>query len=191
MVCCSGTCAHACIYKLLYATCTCILYLYATDGPDYTSGLLTAVFRGSSSAVVSVPTLHDNIVEGEENFAAVILVPLDATMTYRVRSGTPATATVVINDDDSKFSSCMFPAIFMCILSIACHLMCMCIIFNYIFCTSPCWIIDLTVFFNSTFHSVPEGESQVLVLKADKPFEVSFIVIVTLVDVSAVGKWME
>ncbi len=49
----------------------------------------------------------------------------------------------------------------------------------------------MTVFFNSTFHSVTEGENQVLILKADKPFEVSFIVIVTLVDVSAVGKWME
>ena len=49
----------------------------------------------------------------------------------------------------------------------------------------------MTVFFNSTFHSVPEGESQVLVLKADKPFEVSFIVIVTLVDSTAVGKWMD
>ena len=46
----------------------------------------------------------------------------------------------------------------------------------------------MKVFFNSTFHSVPEGESQVLVLKADKPFEVSFIVIVTLVDSTAVGK---
>ena len=69
--------------------------------------------------------------------------------------------------------------------------MCMCNNYNYIFSTSPCWIIDLTVLFNSTLHSVPEGESQVLVLKADKPFEVSFIVIVTLVDVTAVGKWME
>ena len=67
----------------------------------------------------------------------------------------------------------------------------MCNNYNYIFSTSPCWIIDLTVFFNSTFHSVTEGENQVLILKADKPFEVSFIVIVTLVDVTAVGKWME
>ena len=86
----------------------------------------------------------------------------------------------------------MFHAIFKCILSIACHVMCMCINnYNYIFPMSPCWIIDMTVFFNSTLHSVPEGESQVLVLKADKPFEVSFIVIVTLVDVTAVGKWIE
>ena len=88
-----------------------LVYLYATDGPDYTSGLLTAVFRGSSTAVVSVPTLPDNIVEGEENFTAVILVPVDATTTYRVTRGTPATATVVINDDDSKFSApvCFMP----------------------------------------------------------------------------------
>ena len=72
------------------------------DGPDYTSGVLTTAFRGSSTAVVLVPTLPDNIVEGEENFTAAILVPVDAATTYRVRSGTPARATVVINDDDSK-----------------------------------------------------------------------------------------
>ena len=72
------------------------------DGPDYTSGVLTTAFKGSSTTVVPVPTLPDNIVEGEENFTAVIVVPVDATMAYRVRSGTPATATVVINDDDSK-----------------------------------------------------------------------------------------
>ena len=79
--------------------------LVSDSGPDYTSGLLTAAFRGSSTAVVSVPTLPDNIVEGEETFTAVILVPVGVTTTYRVRSGTPATATVVINDDDSKFTA--------------------------------------------------------------------------------------
>ena len=77
-------------------------------GPDYTSGLLATTFRGSSTAVVSVPTLPDSIVEGEENFTAAILVPLDATTTYRVTRGTPATATVVINDDDSKFSALVY-----------------------------------------------------------------------------------
>ena len=76
--------------------------LIPDSGLDYTGGLLTASFRGSSTAVVPVPTLHNNIVEGEESFTAVILVPVDATMACRVRSGTPATATVVINDDDSK-----------------------------------------------------------------------------------------
>ena len=73
-----------------------------SDGPDYTSGVLTTAFRGSSTAVVPVPTLPDNIFEGEESFIAVIIVPVDATRTYRVRRGTPAAATVVINDDDSK-----------------------------------------------------------------------------------------
>ena len=72
------------------------------DGSDYTGGVLTTAFRGNSTAVVPVPTLPDNIVEGEESFTAAILVPVDATTTYRVTSGTPATATVVINDDDSK-----------------------------------------------------------------------------------------
>ena len=86
MVSCSGTGAHS----------------VPDSGLDYTGGLLTAAFRGSSTAVVPVPTLHDNIVEGEESFTAALLVPLDATTTYRVTRGTPATATVVINDDDSK-----------------------------------------------------------------------------------------
>ena len=76
--------------------------LIPDSGLDYTGGLLTASFRGNSTAIVPVPTLHDNIVEGEENFTAVILVPVDATMACRVRSGTPSTATVVITDDGSK-----------------------------------------------------------------------------------------
>ncbi len=79
--------------------------LVSDSGPDYTSGLLTAAFRGSSTAVVPVPTLPNNIVEGEENFTAAILVPLDATLACRVTRGTPATATVVINDDYGKLSA--------------------------------------------------------------------------------------
>ena len=75
------------------------------DGPDYTSSLLTAVFRGNSTAVVPVPTLPDYIVEGEESFTAAIVVPVDATMAYRVTRGSPATATVAIIDNDSKFSA--------------------------------------------------------------------------------------
>ena len=82
------------------------------------SGVLTTVFRGSSTAVVPVPTLPDNIVEGEESFTAVIIVPVDATMAYRITRGSPATATVVIIDNDSKFSAFeyVFPAIIKCML---------------------------------------------------------------------------
>ena len=76
--------------------------LIPDSGLDYTGDLLTAAFRGNSTAVVPVPTLPNSIVEGEENFTAVIVVPLDASMACRVRSGTPATATVVITDDGSK-----------------------------------------------------------------------------------------
>ena len=93
------------LYLRLY-----IMYLHSIcilipDGPDYTSSLLTAVFRGNSTAVVPVPTLPDYIVEGEESFTAAIVVPVDATMAYRVTRGSPATATVVIIDNDSKFSA--------------------------------------------------------------------------------------
>ena len=95
------------VMKLVHIPCNVyqqhtVLYAFPDSGLDYTGGLLTAVFKGSSTAVVPVPTLTNSIVEGEENFTAVIVVPLDATMACRVRSGTPARATVVINDDDSK-----------------------------------------------------------------------------------------
>ena len=79
--------------------------MFIPDGPDFTSSLLTAVFRGSSTAVVPVPTLPDYIVEREESFTAAIIVPVDATMAYRVIRGSPARATVVIIDNDSKFSA--------------------------------------------------------------------------------------
>ena len=88
------------------------------DCLDYTSSLLTAVFRGNSTAVVPVPTLPDYIVEGEESFTAAILVPVDATVVYRVTRGSPARATVMIIDNDSKFSAFeyVFPAIIKCML---------------------------------------------------------------------------
>ena len=80
--------------------------LIPDSGLDYTSSLLTAVFNGSSTAVVSVPTLPDDIVEGEENFTAIIIVPVDATTTYRVTRGTPATATVLRTQMTAKGVSC-------------------------------------------------------------------------------------
>ena len=103
------------LYIVKYVHIPCNLYLQHTylcsicmlipDCLDYTSSLLTAVFRGNSTAIVPVPTLPDYIVEGEENFAAVIIVPVDATVAYRITRGSPATATVVIIDNDSKFSA--------------------------------------------------------------------------------------
>ena len=87
---------------MLCAYYVCNYCMLIPDASDYTGGVLTTAFRGNSTAVVPVPTLPDNIVEGDESFTAAILVPVDATMAYRVRSGTPATATVVITDDDSK-----------------------------------------------------------------------------------------
>ena len=76
--------------------------MFFVDGADYTGGLLTATFSGSSTAVVQVPTLPDDDVEGVESFTAVIQVPAETTQDYRVTAGSPDTATVLINDDDSK-----------------------------------------------------------------------------------------
>ena len=44
------------------------------------------------------------------------------------------------------------------------------------------------MFFDPAFYSVPEGESQELILKADKRFEIPFTIDVTLMDITAVGK---
>ena len=71
---------------------------------------MTATFSGSSTAVVPVPTLTDNVLEGTENFTAVIQVPPDTTTNYRVTRGSPDTATVEIMDATSKLW-------FSCILS--------------------------------------------------------------------------
>ena len=44
------------------------------------------------------------------------------------------------------------------------------------------------MFFDPASYSVPEGESLVLVLRADKQFEVPFTINITLMDMTAVGK---
>ena len=50
---------------------------------------------------------------------------------------------------------------------------------------------ELRVFFNPAVYSVPEGENQVLVLRADNEFAVPFTIDVTLRDGTAVGKYVE
>ena len=47
---------------------------------------------------------------------------------------------------------------------------------------------ELRVFFGPASYSVPEGESQVVVLKADKPFEAPLTIDVTFMEDTAVGK---
>ena len=50
---------------------------------------------------------------------------------------------------------------------------------------------ELRVFFDPAVYSVPEGENQVLVLRADNVFAVPFTIDVTLRDGTAVGKYVE
>ena len=54
----------------------------------------------------------------------------------------------------------------------------------------PFTILDtvLAVFFDPATYTVPEGENQVLVLRANRTFELPFTIDVTLVDITAVGK---
>ena len=69
---------------------------------------MTATFSGSSTAVVQVPTLSDEVAERVENFTAVIEVSTKTTKDYRVMHGLPDTATVQIDDDDSKHIGCEY-----------------------------------------------------------------------------------
>ena len=73
------------------------------DGADYTGGLYTATFRGSSTTSLRVLTLPDNVLEGLEYFTGVIQVPPNTTTNYRVTAGSPDTATVNIIDATSEF----------------------------------------------------------------------------------------
>ena len=81
--------------------------LLIADGADYTGGLYTATFSGSSTTSVQVPTLPDNVYEGLEYFTGVIQVPPDTTTNYRVTAGSPDTATVNIRDATSELAICV------------------------------------------------------------------------------------
>ena len=78
--------------------------LLIADGADYTGGLYTATFSGSSTTSVRVPTQPDDVLEGLEYFTGVIQVPPDTTTNYRVTAGSPDTARVNIIDATSEFS---------------------------------------------------------------------------------------
>ena len=77
--------------------------LLIADGPDYTGGLYTATFSGSSTTSVPVPSLPDNVLEGLEYFTGVIQVPPETTTNYRVTAGSPDSAMVNIIDATSEF----------------------------------------------------------------------------------------
>ena len=71
-----------------------------TDGADYTGGLLTSTFSGSSTTSVRVPTLSDEIAERIERFTAIVKVPANATRVSRMNGSD--IVTVQIKDDDGK-----------------------------------------------------------------------------------------
>ena len=72
------------------------------DGLDYTGGLLTATFSGSNITSVPVLTLPNEVAERVKKLTAVIHITANATRDGRVTHGSPDTATVQIDDDDSK-----------------------------------------------------------------------------------------
>ena len=89
--------------------CSILFTLFIIDGADYTGGLLTATFNGSSTAVVQVPTLPDDDVEGVESFTAVIQVSAETIRDYRVTAGSPDKATIQINDNDRNYDGKLLP----------------------------------------------------------------------------------
>ena len=63
---------------------------------------MTATFSGSSTTSVQVATLPNEVAERVRKLAAVINITANATRDGRVTHGSPDTATVQIDDDDSK-----------------------------------------------------------------------------------------
>ena len=52
------------------------------------------------------------------------------------------------------------------------------------------WYIELSVFFKPAFYSVLEGDILQIVLQTDNTFDVPFTINVTIVEGTAVGKWL-
>ena len=63
---------------------------------------MTATFNGSSTTSVQVATLPNEVAESVKKLTAVIHITANATKDGRVTRGSPDTATVQIDDDDSK-----------------------------------------------------------------------------------------
>ena len=96
---------HTCIHTYV---CMYILNLhfflinFSTVGEDYIGEVYNVTFDGSNIATVPVPSVDDDLVEGVEEFTAVIRVPNDTQREHLVTRGSPDTATVEINDNDSE-----------------------------------------------------------------------------------------
>ena len=148
---------------------------------------MTATFSGSSTAVVPVPTLTDNVLEGTENFTAVIQVPPDTTTNYRVTRGSPDTATMEIMDATSKWltlclsmfcagskdtmSACVF---LVALVAHSAHL------------PGPLPLLAVAgVYFDPDVYMEPEGYTVTLALKTNVTVNKRFGVLVNTVDDSA------
>ena len=71
----------------------------ATSGTDYTAQTGTLIFGpGVTSQTIAVPTINDLLVEGPETFTVTLSGPSPATS---ISLGSPAVATVTINDNDA------------------------------------------------------------------------------------------
>ena len=79
------------------------MYMFLAVGEDYVGEVYNVTFDGSNMATVPVPSIDDSIVEGVEDFTAVIRVPNDTQREHLVTRGSPDTAIVEINDNDSEW----------------------------------------------------------------------------------------
>ena len=82
----------------------------ATSGTDYTARTGTLTFGpGVTSQTITVPTINDTLVEGPETFTVALSSPSPAAS---VSLGSPAAATVTINDNDAFGSLQLASAIY-------------------------------------------------------------------------------
>jgi hypothetical protein len=77
----------------------------ASAGVRYTTTTTTVTFAaGETSKTVDVPLINDSIIQGAQTFTATLSAPSGATL------GAPATASVVVLDDDTVNSDFSVPA---------------------------------------------------------------------------------
>ena len=148
---------------------------------------MTATFSGSSTAVVPVPTLTDDVLEGPENFTAVIQVPLDATTNYRLTRGSPDSATVEIMDATSKcLTLCLSMLCSGSKDTMAACVSLIALVAHSAHLPGPLPLLAVAVvYFDPDVYMEPEGNTATLVLKTNVTVNKRFGVLVNTVDDSA------
>ena len=77
-----------------------------TGDSDYTSGLYNiTIFAGQIAVSFDIPITSDNLLEGNETFRLFII---PKSLPYLFSRGNPATAVVMIINNEGKLSKCFY-----------------------------------------------------------------------------------